>query len=447
MSLLESIYNAGVVGAGGAGFPTHKKLNCKVSYLIVNGAECEPLLGTDKFIMRNFSDDLIKAVEAVANETGAAYAVIGLKEKYHEEIAALENSIKKSDSRVKLFFLKSIYPAGDEHVLVHEVTSRVIPPGGIPLNVGAVVSNVGTMLNIAEAMEETAVTNKYVSVLGEVNNSSIMKVPIGTAVIECIKAAGGTVIDNYSVIMGGPMMGKVLNEEEIKNRVVTKTDGGIIVIPGEHYLVNCKNLTVKHILNQARAACIQCSACTQMCPRHLLGHPLRPHKIMRAMSFLEGNQEVIKEALICSECGVCEMYACPMGLSPRKVNVYLKALLREKGIRFQTDKTEFKPDLDRELKQINVSRLAMRLNLVKYKDCRLLEHTGELEVSRVKIPLRQHIGKAAVPVISLGEEVVKGQLIAKVEYGDMGANIHASISGRVKEINDAIVIEKEEAVK
>jgi len=377
---------------------------------------------------------------------GAGEAVIGLKEKYHEEINALENSIKKLNSNVKLFFLKSVYPTGDEHVLVYEVTGKVIPPGGIPLNIGAVVSNVGTVLNISTAINGEPVIYKYVSVLGEVYKPAILKVPIGTSVIDCIGAAGGSKIKNYNAIMGGPMMGKILNMEELEKRVITKTDGGIIVIPEEHYLVNCKNLQIKHIINQAKAACIQCSACTQMCPRHLLGHPLRPHKIMRAMSFLENNQEVIKEALICSECGICEMYACPMGLSPRKVNVYLKGLLREKGIKFESDKKEFKPDPDREYKEISVSRLVMRLNLMKYKDDTISDEGQEVKVSKVRIPLKQHIGKSATPIVSIGEGVVKGQLIAEVSYEEMGANIHASISGIVTKITDNIVIESDSEV-
>lgn len=443
MSLLQAIFDAGVVGAGGAGFPTHKKLNCNVDYFILNAAECEPLLGTDKFIMRNFSEDIIRAMEAVAKEVGASNAVIGLKEKYYEEIKSLKNAIDKLDSKVKLFYLKSVYPTGDEHVLVYEVTGKVIPPGGIPLNVGAVVSNVGTILNIADAMDGKPVTYKYVSVLGEVYTPSIIKVPIGTSVMECIKAAGGATINSFSSIMGGPMMGKVLDMEELKNRVITKTDGGIIVIPEDHYLVSCKNLQIKHIINQTKAACIQCSACTQMCPRHLLGHPLRPHKIMRAVSFLENNQDIIKEALICSECGICEMYACPMGLSPRKVNVYLKGLLREQGIKFQSDKKEFIPDVDRQYKEISVSRLVMRLNLIKYKDVKIIENVNELMISKVSIPLRQHIGKAAIPKVSVGGRVDKGQLIADVNYEDMGANIHASISGIVTEINDSIVIQSD----
>ena len=337
MELLDQIYRAGVVGAGGAGFPTHIKLKCNVEYLLVNAAECEPLIQTDKYIMRHNADKIIKALNLMAPLVGADKVIIAIKGKYEREIQALQNAIKELDSKVELFYLKSIYPAGDEQVIVYEVTGRVIPPGGIPLNVGAVVSNVATVLNIYDATIGKSVTDKIITVTGEVNNPTLLSVPIGTPVSNCIKAAGGLSIKDYCVIMGGPMMGRILSSDEVEKRSITKTDGGIIVLPSDHYIRARKSLSVQHIINQTKSACIQCSYCTQMCPRYLLGHPLRPHKIMRAISMsLDHSEEIFKEALICSECGICEMYACPMGISPRQVNIMIKNELRQKGVKFNT---------------------------------------------------------------------------------------------------------------
>lgn len=439
MDLLEQIYNAGVVGAGGAGFPTHKKLNCKVEYFIINAAECEPLLQTDKYIIRNFSLEIIKAVEAAAAEVGAEKVVIGLKKKYINEIEALNKAIKDLNSKVKLHYLKSIYPAGDEHVLVNDVTKEVIPPGGIPLNVGAVVNNVGTVLNIYEAMNGAPVTEKYVSVLGEVNSPKIIKVPIGTSVLECISAAGGASIRDFVLIMGGPMMGRLILGDEIEKRTITKTDGGIIVLPKNHYLVMQRQVPIKHLINRAKSACIQCSACTEMCPRHLLGHPLRPNKIMRAISTTNDYGENFKEALICSECGVCEMYACPMGLSPRRINVFLKGELRKKGIKYSSEPKEYKIRDYMDYKQIDVSRLVGRLNISGYT-MKNIDKAEEYLPVEVSIPLKQHIGMPAKPIVNAGDTVTKGQLIASVKYEDMGANVHASIDGTVISVGDNIVI-------
>ncbi|MCB2357653.1 4Fe-4S dicluster domain-containing protein [Clostridium estertheticum] len=446
MELLDQIYKAGVVGAGGAGFPTHIKLKCTVEYLLVNAAECEPLIQTDKYIMRHNADEIIKALSLMAQLVGADKVIIAIKGKYEREIQALQSAIKKLNSKVELFYLKSIYPAGDEQVIVYEVTGRVIPPGGIPLNVGAVVSNVATVLSIYDATIGKSVTDKIITVTGEVNNPTLLSVPIGTPVSKCIKAAGGLNIKDYCVIMGGPMMGRILTSDEVEKRSITKTDGGIIVLPADHYIKARKLLSVQHIINQTKSACIQCSYCTQMCPRYLLGHPLRPHKIMRAISMsLDHSEEIFKEALICCECGICEMYACPMGISPRQVNIMIKNELRQKGVKFNTT-LKIIPDEQRDGRQVPVSRLVQRLNLGKYKDIKFDDNAIEVKVNIVTIPLKQHIGKSATAIVAVGDEVNKGQLIGEVKREDMGANIHASISGKVTNVSDCIIIESSEVI-
>ncbi|MBW9153993.1 4Fe-4S dicluster domain-containing protein [Clostridium estertheticum] len=446
MELLDQIYKAGVVGAGGAGFPTHIKLKCSVEYLLVNAAECEPLIQTDKYIMRHNAEEIIKALSLMAQLVGSDKVIIAIKGKYEREIDAFQNAIKKLDSKVELFYLKSVYPAGDEQVIVYEVTGRVIPPGGIPLNVGAVVSNVATVLSIYDATIGKSVTDKIITVTGEVNNPSLLSVPIGTPVSKCIDAAGGLNIKDYCVIMGGPMMGRILSSDEVEKRSITKTDGAILVLPADHYIKARKSISVQHIINQTKSACIQCSYCTQMCPRYLLGHPLRPHKIMRAISMsLDHSEEIFKEALICSECGICEMYACPMGISPRQVNIMIKNELRQKGVKFKNTE-KIIPIEERDGRQVPVSRLVQRLNLGKYKDIKFDDDAIEVKVNIVTIPLKQHIGKSATSIVAVGDEVNKGQLIGEVKREDMGANIHASISGKVTNVSDCIIIESSEVI-
>ena len=130
--------------------------------------------------------------------------MIALKEKYQPEVAALEASIAKADSKVELYKLKTFYPAGDEQTLVYEVTGRCIPERGLPLDVGCVVDNVGTVLNILNAIQGNPVTEKFLSVVGEVAEPIVLKVPIGTPLTECVAAAGPTISD-YALIVGGPM--------------------------------------------------------------------------------------------------------------------------------------------------------------------------------------------------------------------------------------------------
>ena len=366
MNFLDAVYNAGVVGAGGAGFPTHLKMTKEVGTFIVNGAECEPLLEVDKFLMREKTYELIKGMEIIAGNLKAARVVLGLKKKYKTEIKKLSETIKELDSNVELFLMDNFYPAGDEQIMVKDITGKSIPAGGIPLDVDAVVSNVGTVINVYEAIEEKPVTKKYVSILGEVNNPVMLEVPIGTSFEECIKRAGGVKIKNYAVIEGGPMMGKIVHRDELAEKAVIKTTGALIILPEDHYVIKRKERPEAHILNESRAACIQCRMCTDMCPRYLIGHKLRPHRVMRAMGMGEQDEEILKEALICCECNVCELFACPMGISPKSTNTYLKGVFREKGIRYNGNKEIPSEHEMRDYRKIPVNRLIARLNLSRY---------------------------------------------------------------------------------
>ena len=153
MNLVERIRDAGIVGCGGAGFPTHAKLKPGLEYLIINGAECEPLLRTDRYIMKNRSAEIVRAVQAVAEALSIPRCVIAVKHHYAEEIRSLRAAISRAETPIQIHELDSFYPAGDEQTIVYEVTGRVVPPGGIPAAVGAVVDNVATMLAVSEAMD------------------------------------------------------------------------------------------------------------------------------------------------------------------------------------------------------------------------------------------------------------------------------------------------------
>lgn len=434
MDLLRKIYEAGVVGAGGAGFPTHIKLDCGVEYLIINGAECEPLLKTDQYLMRNNSMQLVAAAGLVGELTGASRIIFAIKKKYIREADSLEKEILEQGSKAEIFFLNGIYPAGDEHMLVYDVTGRTVPPGGIPLATGVVVSNVNTIYNIFEASIGRPVTSRYITVTGEVRKPALVKAPLGTSVSECIEAAGGTCLREFKVIMGGPMMGKMLPGGQINDRYITKTDSGVIVIPSEHYLANRAAVSIEHIINQAKSACIQCSYCTDMCPRYLAGHKLRPHRIMRSISLGVDEDSVYNEAFLCSECGICELYACPMGLSPRKVNIHVKGILRSTGIKPVNSPLDIERTKMRAFRKVPVSRLINRLDLAGY-DREIPNDVIELQPHSINVPLRQHIGIPAAPVVRYGDPVKPGQLIAAVEHGRLGANIHAGIEGVVEAVS------------
>ena len=440
MNLIEMVKAAGVVGAGGAGFPTHVKLNTKVEYFIVNAAECEPLIETDKYLCRTFADRIVKTIPVIAESLGASRKVIALKGAYEKEIAALREAIKNSGSDVEIFEMGYFYPAGDEQTLIQQVTGRCVPERGLPSDVGCVVDNVGTVLNIADALEGKAVTEKYLSVVGEVTHTMQLHVPIGTSVLECVRAAKPT-ISEFALIMGGPMMGKRLTSQaEIEQAVVTKTTGNIMVLPKDHYLFKKTALPMETVRKQTKSACLQCKMCPDLCPRYLIGHQIRPNLMMRGLwrePSITDNEEYLRmfgDAANCCSCGVCEMFACPMGLSPRKVNEYLKGEFRKRGIQVPKNPEAHAREFVQERKT-PTNRLVARLGLSEYYG----KHPSsceELSVDTVFIPFSQHIGKPAAAVKQAGDTVAKGELLAAAAEGALSANIHSSVNGVIEEITD-----------
>lgn len=443
MELLDQIREAGVVGAGGAGFPTHVKLNCQVQYLLVNAAECEPLLATDKYIMRSYAREIVQAVEAVGKLLSAQEAYIAVKQVNTEEYASIEKVLTEMNSTVKLFPLENYYPAGDEQMIVCDITGQPVPPGGLPLDVGAVVSNVATMLNIYDAMQGLPVKHKYLTVSGNVKNPTILKAPIGIPFAECVEACGGAVNGEYLIVSGGPMMGQVSNADELDCLYVTKTTSGILLLPSEgNFLARVNNTPVSRMQNHAKSACIQCSFCTDLCPRYLAGHQLRPHMVMRQMAMLDFTDPlpanpILEEALLCCDCGVCEAYACPMGLSPRQINKYVKAGLA--GKRPKKNGEDLKTHPMREYRKIAPKKILARMGLGTYYGNKITQFR-ELDTRKVRIPIKQHIGVPAESVVSVGDKVVEGQLIARIPEGKLAANIHASMTGTVIECDTKIVI-------
>lgn len=231
---LEKVKKAGVVGAGGAGFPTHMKLAAQAEYLLVNGAECEPLIRVDQQLMGSYAELLVGCVEKLTQALGFKKAYICIKRKHKEVIVELHKYINKN-CNVELFLLEDFYPAGDEQVLVYEVTGRVVPEGSIPIKVGCIVLNVETVLNINSAWNSEPVTEKYLTVTGEVPTPLTLRLPIGTSIKTALKIAGLEDTKGKAVIDGGPMMGKFISDFEAP---VTKTTKGLIVIDETHHLVS-----------------------------------------------------------------------------------------------------------------------------------------------------------------------------------------------------------------
>lgn len=429
----EQIAAAGVVGAGGAGFPTHVKLAAKADTVLINAAECEPLLHKDKEIILAYADDVIGGTSTAMCLTGAERGVIGVKEKYKGVIELLR---LKLPAGMEVAPLRDAYPAGDEFMLVYDVLGRVIPPGAIPLVVGAVVMNVETALNVARAVQ-TPVVEKYITVAGAVAEPISLRVPIGITMGECVAAAGGPTIPDPNYIIGGAMMGYL--ENSIETALVTKTTGGIIVLPDDNIVVLRNHQKWDQIARIGRSSCDQCSFCSELCPRWLLGHPVEPHRAMRSLGFnLSGKADVMGTSFCC-ECNLCTYYSCPESLDPCGVMKENKARLMAEKKRWENPPfNQRRAELLLENRKAPTSRLMQRLGLKKYNNKGPLRDAA-LQTRKVGIALKQHIGAPCEPLVTVGRKVARGREVGRPPVKDgkpaLGAAVHASIDGTVTAVD------------
>jgi len=433
---LEQIAEAGVVGAGGAGFPTHVKLAAKADTVLVNAAECEPLLHKDKEVLREYADAVLQGLAIAMGLVGANRGVIGIKGKYEDVIDLVRPKLGRG---MEIVPLRDAYPAGDEFILVYDVLKRIVPPGGIPLAVGAVVMNVETAMNVAAAARQP-VTEKYLTVAGAVANPVTLRVPVGVTLAQCVAAAGGPTIPDPNYVVGGVMMGYLEDDHEA---LVDKTTGGVIVLPEAHVVIRRRRQDWPQIVRIGRSACDQCSFCTELCPRWLLGHPIEPHRAMRSLAFnLIGESNVVGTSFCC-ECNLCSLYSCPEDLDPKNVCTQNKRRLAAEKKRWPNPPFDLRrPELHLENRKAPMRRLIEKLGLGRFRNEGPLE--GRLmSTAKVGIPLKQHAGAACEPVVKVGDRVAKGQRLGRppVSGGKpaLGAPVHASIDGTVRSISGGTV--------
>jgi RnfABCDGE-type electron transport complex C subunit len=444
--IVRKVKDAGVVGAGGAGFPTHVKIAAQVDTVIGNGAECDPLLRSDQQLMANRAPEVIEGLRLVMQASGAERGVIALKREYTRAVAALQRATRH-DENISLHLMESHYPAGDEFVLVYEVTGRLVPEAGLPLHVGCIVQNVGTLFNIARAQKGIPVTHRLLTVTGAVNEPKTLNLPIGTPIGEAVAWAGGIKIprwttrseEDYAVVVGGPMMGWLAQS---LSEPITKTTTGLIVLPRNSPVVRSLGRPLGSWVKRGRSTCDQCRDCTDLCPRYLLGHDLEPHKVMRSINYgLTEPTAIITAAVLCCECRLCEAYACPLELSPMAYYKEIKRQLAAQGWENVIHKrSDLTPHPMREYRRVPMERLVARLGLTEYEKCSCPLDEREHQPKHVTIPLKQHIGATSRPVVKVSDGVQRGDLIARISEGKLGANVHASISGRVEAVTGEHIV-------
>lgn len=293
--ILKKITEAGIVGLGGATFPSHVKLSVprgkKTEYLIINGVECEPYLTADHMLMLSKPDELLVGISILQKALAVEKVIIGIENNKPDAIAKL-SSLCSSYEGINVQALKVQYPQGGEKQLIKAVINREVPSGALPIDVGAVVFNVGTAFAVYEAVQKNKpLIERIVTVTGKsLSNPSNFKVRVGTPVRELIEAAGGLPEDTGKVINGGPMMGKALASTDIP---IVKGSSGILVLPQ----------------NESRRKpmepCIRCTKCVHVCPMGL-----EPYLLMvMADKSLHDRLERDK-VMDCIECGSCS-YICP----------------------------------------------------------------------------------------------------------------------------------------
>jgi Na+-translocating ferredoxin:NAD+ oxidoreductase RnfC subunit len=380
--------------------------------------------------MKRYPSEIVSGMKLMMSSTQASRGKFGVKKKNTAAAEAVRS--KLGSSSIDMVLLGDFYPSGDEYELVHIATGRLIPPAGIPLQVGCVVNNVETLYNIHRADQGIPVTRKFLSVTGEVKEPKSFWAPVGASFRDLLSLAGGATVPDYGIFVSGLMMGRLtFNLDE----VVTKTTAGLIVLPRSHPLVVRKSQPLANMNRIGKSACDQCSYCTELCPRYLMGYEVMPHKVMRSLGFtLTGAANWNQWSELCCACGLCTLYACPEDLFPKEACDQGREDLRAAGLKF-VQKDEVRVHPMKEDRRVPLALLRRRLKVEGYE-----RETPYVEVdfapSTVKILLSQHVGAPAAPTVSMGDRVDDGAKIADSDGSELGVPVHSSIGGRVKKVTE-----------
>lgn len=291
----KAIREAGIVGLGGAAFPTHVKLSPpegrRIDTVIINGAECEPFLTSDHRLMLERSNEIVAGLRIMMRILGASQGLIAIERNKPDAIEKMKQEVKGEDS-IRVIDLKVKYPQGAEKQLIHAVTGREVPCGGLPMDVGCLVQNVGTSCAVYQAIKfGRPLVERVLTVSGSaIKNPGNYFVRIGSRFCDVINEAGGVIEDPGKVIMGGPMMGIAQHRDDVP---VIKGTSGIIVL---------RQRDVSAYVSQA---CIRCGRCVTHCPMWLM-----PNEIARSVEKGLIQRANIFGLMDCMECGVCA-YVCP----------------------------------------------------------------------------------------------------------------------------------------
>jgi Na+-translocating ferredoxin:NAD+ oxidoreductase subunit C len=290
---VDGIKSAGIVGMGGAAFPTQVKLSppkdAPIDVVILNGAECEPYLTADDCLMRNHSALVVEGARAVLHAVGASRCYVGIEDNKPQALEIMARTAAAYED-IDVVPLRTLYPQGSEKQLIEACTGRRVAPGKLPFSVGALVQNVGTTAAIYEAlMQDRPLARRLVTVSGRaVKRPGNVLAPVGASVLDLIEHCGGFVGEVAAVVMGGPMMGRTTTDLQTP---ITKGTSGILA------------LSPDELPRLAEDPCLRCGRCVVVCPMDLV--PVHLEKLIA-----HGRIEEAVDAMDCVECGCCA-YTCP----------------------------------------------------------------------------------------------------------------------------------------
>jgi electron transport complex protein RnfC len=323
--ILQAIWDTGMVGLGGAAFPTHAKLTvpkqAKVHTLVVNGCECEPYLTCDHRVMVEQADDLIVGIRYAMRATGAVRAIVGIEDNKPDALAAILAAISRAgalpEGEIHAELVPTKYPQGSEKMLIMALFGIEIPAGGLPVSLGMVVNNVGTLAALGKLLPAgRGLTERVVTITGPgVAKPGDYIVPLGTPLRFVLDYAGAPGADARQVILGGPMMGQAAASLDVP---ITKGMSGVLVLLGD---VLDRNERLKTY------PCIKCSECVESCPMGLNPSQLGMLAAKREYDLM-GSHYHLGE---CFECGCCT-YVCPSNIPLVQQFRVAKQILREKAI-------------------------------------------------------------------------------------------------------------------
>jgi Na+-translocating ferredoxin:NAD+ oxidoreductase RnfC subunit len=437
-NIKQRMQDAAVVGAGGAGFPAYAKLAEGADTLLINASECEPLLETDYMLMREHMDKVLDGAALVMECASIERTLLCLKEHNAHRLSLTDGAQLAPHIYVKT--LPDVYPIGDEIATIYQATGRIVRPGNLPITKGVIVLNVETLYNVSVAVRENVpVTEKWLTVGGDVAKTVVLRVPVGMRVRDLFRHLGVTVPDGYAVIDGGPSMGAIINPN---TAVVKKSTKGLLILPEMIPAVAGKQGDLKTQIARASSMCCQCTRCTDMCPRNLMGYPIYPHKMVRtATKIAEMTPEMILSATLCCSCGICETAACCQNISPRNVIAEFKKILAKNRMKYVGNE-DVEVDEYRDSRMVPIGRWKSLLGVAKY------DREGELlpsvdTVGTVEIGLGWHIGAPSVLCVKVGDKVKRGDKIGDAA-GGLSVPAYASIDGRVTYADSQKVVIKAE---